>query len=146
MTIRVRDTINYLAGKPNILFLIDGLGAMLTAVCLMLVLRNFNEYFGMPKTILTWLSCIAACFCIYSIACYFFLTNYWTPFINGIMFANLLYCVVTTGLLIIYYPQLKIIGAAYFLLEIALIFGLVYLELNVAVAIKKKNSRQLLAN
>jgi len=133
----VTKIINYLTGKPKILFLIDSLGALLTAFFLFIVLRNFNEYFGMPKTILIYLSGIAACFCIYSTCCFFFLTKYWTPFINGISVANLLYCIVTMALLIFYYPQLTVIGTTYFLLEITIISGIVYLELNVARRIKK---------
>lgn len=138
MTNSVRNTINYLAGKPKTLFLIDSLGALLTAFFLFIVLRNFNEYFGMPKTILIYLAGIAACFCIYSTCCFFFLTKYWTPFINGISVANLLFCTATMALLIIYYAQLTIIGTTYFLLEIAIILGIVYLEFNVAKTIKKR--------
>ena len=129
--------INHLTGKPKRLFLIDSLGAMLTSFFLFVVLIDFDEYFGMPKTILTYLSAIAACFCIYSTACFFFLKEYWTPFIRGISIANLFYCILTMGLLIIYYPLLTIIGITYFLVEIAIICGLVYIELNVATAIKK---------
>jgi len=131
----VRKVVNYLAGNPKTLFLIDSLGAMLTTFFLFVVLRNFNEYFGMPKTILSYLSAIAACFCIYSTACFLFLKNCWTPYIKGISFANLFYCVLTIGLLLVYYPLLTIIGAIYFLLEIAIICGLVYVELKVATTV-----------
>jgi len=140
MIIRVKNNINFLAGNPKVLFLIDSLGAMLTAFFLLLILRNFNEYFGMPETILTYLAGIAACFCVYSICCFFFLTNYWSSFIYGIVVANLLYCVVTMALLIIYNAQLTIIGTIYFLLEIAIILGIVYVEFNVAKTIKKSRT------
>ena len=69
----VRKTISQLAHKPQKLFLIDSLGAMLTAFFLFVVLKNFNEYFGMPQKILTYLSVIAAFFCIYSATCFFLL-------------------------------------------------------------------------
>jgi len=140
MIIRVKNNINFLAGNPKVLFLIDSLGAMLTAFFLLLILRNFNEYFGMPETILTYLAGKTACFCVYSICCFFFLTNYWSSFIYGIVVANLLYCVVTMALLIIYNAQLTIIGTIYFLLEIAIILGIVYLEFNVAKTIKKSRT------
>ena len=136
----VTKIINYLTGKPKILFLIDSLGAMLTAFFLLLILRNFNEYFGMPETILTYLAGITLCLCVYSICCFFFLTNYWSSFIYGIVVANLLYCVVTMALLIIYNAQLTIIGTIYFLLEIAIILGIVYVEFNVAKTIKKSRT------
>jgi len=140
MIIRVKNNINFLAGNPKVLFLIDSLGAMLTAFFLLLILRNFNEYFGMPETILTYLAGITLCLCVYSICCFFFLTNYWSSFIYGIVVANLLYCVVTMALLIIYNAQLTIIGTIYFLLEIAIILGIVYVEFNVAKTIKKSRT------
>jgi hypothetical protein len=91
----------------------------------------------MPKTVLTYLSFIAICFCIYSAACFLFLKERWTPFIRLIGVANLLYCALTVGLLIKYYSLLTIIGAIYFLIEILIICGLSYVELNVAKEIKK---------
>jgi len=134
---KIKKVINYLSAKPKILFLIDGLGAMLTAFLLFVILRNFNEYFGMPKIRLTYLSAIAACFCIYSSACFIFLKDNWTLYLRGIGIANLLYCILTMGFLIIYYFQITMTGATYFLLEIAIICGLVYIELNVATIISK---------
>lgn len=134
----VRKTINQLARKPKKLFLIDSLGAMFTTFFLFVVLKNFNEYFGIPQTILTYLSIIAALFCIYSATCFFFLKEHWIPFIRTISVANLLYSILTTGLLIIYHPAFTIIGITYFLMEIAAICVLVYIELNVATVIKQK--------
>jgi len=133
----IRDTIHYLTGKPKILFLIDSLGALLTAFFLFVVLRNFNEYFGIPITMLTYLSVIAVCFSIYSIACYFFLKENWASFIRAIGISNLLYCVLTMGLLLVYLPILSIGGIIYFSAETTAICGLVYIELKVASEINK---------
>jgi ABC-type long-subunit fatty acid transport system fused permease/ATPase subunit len=133
----VRNIIDRLTGKPKTLFLIDSLGAMLTALFLFVVLRNLNEYFGMPITILAYLSTIAACFCIYSTACFIFLKENWTPFIRAIGISNLLYCVLTMGLILVYYPILTSIGIAYFLVEIIIICGLIYIEFKVATEISK---------
>lgn len=133
----INKLINQLAGKPNMLFLIDSIGAIFTAFFLFVVMRQFNGYFGMPKTVLTYLAVIAICFCIYSTACFIFLKAIWVPFIWLIGIANLLYCVLTTGLLIKYYPLLTIMGTIYFLIEILIICGLSYVELNVAKKIEK---------
>ena len=137
MIITVKQLINQLARKPNRLFLIDSLGAMLTAIFLFMASRYFNECFGMPQTILNYLTVIAVFFCIYSIACFFFLKKNWVPFIRLIGIANLLYAILTIGILIVHYPRLTYIGISYFLAEIAIIFGLVYIEFNVAKAIRK---------
>jgi hypothetical protein len=65
---------NQLVRKPKMLFLIDSLGALLTAL-LLGVLRNLEDYFVMPKTTLSFLSAIAACFCFYSAACFLLLNR-----------------------------------------------------------------------
>jgi hypothetical protein len=133
----VNKIIKQLSSDPKKLFLIDCLGALTTAFLLFVVLRSFNEYIGMPVSILNYLAVIAVCFCVYSTICFFVIKAKWTPFIKGISIANLLYCILTISLVIFYHPQLTIFGIAYFLGEIAIIFGLVYIELNVANEIKK---------
>ena len=135
----INKLINHLIEKPKTLFLIDSLGAIVTGFILFVIMRQLNEYIGLPKMVLTYLSFIAICFCIYSTACFLFLKERWTPFIRLIGIANLLYCALTIGLLIKYYSLLRIIGTIYFLIEIVIICGLSYIELNVATEIKKCN-------
>ena len=116
------------------------LSAFITAFFLFVILINFNEYFGMPPTILTCLSIIVAFFCIYSMSCFFFLKENWTRFIRTISIANLLYCILTMGLVIVNYSILTTLGIAYFLVEIIIIFGLVYIELIVTNTIKQNRN------
>lgn len=130
--------INHFTERQKTLFLVDSIGAVMTAFFLFVVMRQFNEYFGMPETVLSYLSVIAVCFCVYSTACFLFLKTGWAPFIRLIGIANLLYCALTIGLLIKYNPLLTIIGTTYFLIEIAIICGLSYIELNVATRNKGK--------
>ncbi|MBK7678062.1 MAG: hypothetical protein WBA96_05490 [Chitinophagaceae bacterium] len=125
------EIINRLAQKPRTLFLVDGIGAFITAFLLLAILRTFNEYVGMPRMALTSLSIIAAVFCLYSISCYFLLNDNWQPFLKAISVANLLYCCLTSGLVIYYYNSLTILGVIYFLAEIIIIVVLVYVELKV---------------
>jgi len=139
MNIVVRNIINQLKEKPKTLFLIDGIGALLTAFLLFVVLSRFEVYVGMSKTILTYLSLIALFFSIYSTGCFLFLKQYWTPFIRGIAIANLLYCLLTIGLLIGNRPFITRIGVSYFLVEVAIILILIYIELKVATAINQQS-------
>ena len=125
------EIINRLAQKPRALFLVDGIGAFITAFLLLAILRTFNDYVGMPRMALTSLSIIAAVFCLYSISCYFLLNDNWQPFLKAISVANLLYCCLTSGLVIYYYNSLTILGVIYFLAEIIIIVVLVYVELKV---------------
>ena len=114
--------------KPKTIFLVDGLGAFATASILFLVQWRFQEYFGMPREVLSLLSMIAFIFAVYSISCFLFLNKNWRIFLKAIVTANLLYCCLTTGLGIYYYSKLAILGLTYFLAEIAVIVGLVYIE------------------
>jgi len=117
---------------PKKLFLIDSLGALLTAFLLFVVVRNFNEYFGLPKIILTYLSAIALLLSIYSISCFCFIKSNWKDNIRIIAYANILYCVLISILLLRYHSTLTVFGLTYFLIEIAIICGLAYMELKAA--------------
>ena len=141
---KVENSIYYLAEKPKTLFLLDGFGAFLTAILLFAVLRNLNEYFGMPIHILTYLSVTAACLGIYSIACFLFLKENWMPFIKAISIFNLFYCILTSILVVVYFPMLTRICIMYFVGEIILVLVLAYIELNVATQINKKQIEQKL--
>ncbi|WP_017257879.1 hypothetical protein [Pedobacter arcticus] len=124
--------IKHFTKKQRTLLLIDSIGSFITASLLFVIMQKYSAYFGMPKTELTYLCIVAVCFCIYS-ACYFlFLKGSLIVFIRLIAFANLVYCVSIIGLLIKHASLLTIIGTAYFLIEIAIICTLSYVELNVA--------------
>lgn len=128
----IKKLIDQLSKKPKTLFLSDSLGAFFTAFFLFVVMRNLNQYFGMPTTIITYLAITASLFCIYSATCFLFLKECWALCIKSIGIANLLYCGLTIGLLIKYYSSLTVLGTTYFLLELLIIYGLSYIELKVA--------------
>ena len=138
----INNLINHLSEKPRTLFLIDGLGAFLTAFFLFVIIRQLNQHFGMPITILTYLSVTASFFGIYSITCFLFLKARWVLFIRIIGIANLLYCFITIGMLIKYDHLLTTIGTTYFLMEAVIIAGLSYVELKVATDIKMRLSSE----
>lgn len=53
------------------LFLMDALGAFLSALFLIAMLTWFNAYVGMPPGALFVLSAVAVVFCVYSTLCFF---------------------------------------------------------------------------
>ncbi len=91
----------------------------------------------MPPAVLKKLALGALLLWGYSGICAFFLKNSSASFIKGIAVANLLYCILSLSLLVIYYAELTILGIIYFVAELLVIFGLVWLEYKVAVAIDK---------
>jgi hypothetical protein len=129
------EIIKYLVEKPKMLFLTDSIGAFVTSFLLFVILRTFNDFFGVSKSTLTYLAIIAACFCVYSTTCFFIVKRNWAFFIRVISVANLLYCMLSVALIAFNYHLLTIFGIIYFSGEIAIIFGLVYIELHVAAAI-----------
>jgi len=137
MNIAMKNLTSHFTKKPSMLFLVDSLGAAATTFFLFVVLRNYQDYFGMPKYILTNLSIVVLIFCVYSAPCYFLLKGNWTPYIRAISIANLIYCAFTLMLLYFHFSELTNLGVAYFFIEIGIIITLVYVELSVANAVKK---------
>lgn len=112
------------------LFLIDGLGALLTALMLGLVLPRFEVFFGVPPALLYPLAGVGAAFAVYSLSC-----HRWAPrprLLLGIATANTLYCLVTLLLLGFLHQAITGWGVAYFVGEILLVLGLVWVEVTVA--------------
>ena len=97
------------------LFLIDGLGALLSAFLLGVILVRWEPVFGMPAKVLYPLAAIAGVFAIYSLSCHFFLTQNRGRFLKGIAVANLLYCCLTLTLVVYFYSQLTVLGGRIFL-------------------------------
>ncbi|SHG25461.1 hypothetical protein SAMN05444388_10218 [Flavobacterium johnsoniae] len=117
--------------KPKNIFLLDSFGALLTTILLYFILRNFNDFFGLSKDIFERLSIIAFIFFTYSISCYFLVKQNWKSFLKIICGANILYCLLTFGVILYNYETISIYGTIYFLAEIAVIIGLVILEMKI---------------
>jgi predicted membrane-bound spermidine synthase len=117
-----------LSQQPRKIFLIDALGAMLTATLLAFLLAPFEHFFGMPSHILYFLAMIAMIFACYSLACFFIVKHNWQLFLKIIAIANLMYCVLSVGLVVQYYQVITLWGIVYFSLEVILVVALVILE------------------
>ena len=118
--------------EPRRLFLIDGLGALLSAFLLGIVLVQFESAFGMPRKTLYFLAFLPCLFAIYDFICYFRFTDDWKPFLKGIAFANLGYCGISIVMLGFHFSELTILGLVYFLVEIFVVAVLAMVELRVA--------------
>jgi hypothetical protein len=127
----MKESILKLIKKPKNIFLLDGFGALLTTLLIFFVLRTFNGYLGLSKNNLEFLSIIALIFSIYSVSCYFLVSNNWKLFLKIICTANILYCVLTFGIVLYYYQSISVLGIAYFLSEIMVICGIAFLEIRI---------------
>ncbi len=114
--------------QPKPLFLLDGLGALLSTLCLGLILPAWQPLFGMPREILWILAAIAAVFASYSLLCYWLLKRNHQAFLRLITLANALYACLSLALVIVHFPQLTPLGIAYFSLELFILAILITIE------------------
>ncbi|MGB1207078.1 MAG: hypothetical protein ACPG5B_15640 [Chitinophagales bacterium] len=129
---KFQQLLKKLHSNPKHIFLIDGLGALISAFSLGIVLVIFKNYFGMPQNVLHVLAAIACIFAIYSFSCALRMPKIWQLFLKLIAMANFIYCCVTIALLYYFYQKLTILGLIYFVLEIIVIFVLVKIEFAIA--------------
>lgn len=129
--------------SPRLLFLIDGLGAVLSAALLGLVLARLEGIFGMPPPVLHGLALLAVVFAVYSFFCFGWLSRQVPPAHDApprdgrpqlkiIALANLTYAALTLGLVLYLYPQISLWGLVYFALELVVVVGLALVELAVS--------------
>lgn len=121
-----------ITSNPKRLFLLDSLGALLSAFLLGVVLPSFQPTFGMPHNVLYGLAALACLFAIYSFWNYRWFKENWRPYLRGIAIVNLLYCGLTAALVIFFRQELTRWGLLYFLLEMVVIIALVVLEFRTA--------------
>jgi hypothetical protein len=131
MKSNIQSMLKALAVDVKRIFLIDCLGALLTAFMLGVILPAFEDYFGMPRTILYGLSAVAFIFAIYSGCCYYF-SQYNKALLRIIAFANLFYSCVSLALVIFMRERLTTLGLLYFSLELIIVGILITIELQVA--------------
>lgn len=118
-----------LTSQPRYVFLLDGLGALFSALLLVILIAPLENIFGMPPSIAYNLSYPAFGFMVYSLGCFFLNPKSWKPFMRLIALANLLYCCLTFTLVVIDFSLLTKLGVAYFLGEIGIVFAVIGIEL-----------------
>ncbi|EOQ94841.1 hypothetical protein LEP1GSC195_0801 [Leptospira wolbachii serovar Codice str. CDC] len=122
----------FFKNNPRYIFLLDGLGAILSAVLLAFVLPLFIDFLGMPLETLYTLSILPIVYAIYSLLCYFLNPFQWKFYLRVIASANFLYCLVTMVYLILNLDQTTIFGELYFVLEMLVIVSLATFEMKVS--------------
>lgn len=120
----------YFTKRPRLLLLIDGAGALVTALLLWLIPLALD--FGLPEKVTSVLSFTAIGLAVYSFSCAGLVKTNYRPFLAGIALANLLYCVAIAILMALHYSQISVFGILYFSIEIVVISILVVTEVRVA--------------
>lgn len=118
-----------LLSNPKQLFLIDGIGAVLTVSALTCSALFFSPYFGLSSSLLFLLATIALPFMIYSLFCHFLIKENHRKLLLPIIIANIFYCLLTLSLMFLHRADLTVFGFTYFFLEIVIIITLVGFEI-----------------
>ena len=114
--------------QPRQVFLIDGVGALVSAMLLVGLISNFENLFGLPKSTVYSLSIPAFALMVYSLGCYFLNTKSWRPLLTAVAVANILYCILTISVIFSYFKSVTVLGLMYFIGEIGIILFIVGLE------------------
>jgi hypothetical protein len=115
--------------NPKLVFLLDALGALLTSTLIGGLLVAYQSYIGLSFTWLYILASIAALLTIYSSACAALIKRKWKPFLLIIISANSLYTCLTATLIIVNYKEFTALGLTYFIGEIFVLLGVIWIEI-----------------
>ncbi|KAB2918285.1 MAG: hypothetical protein F9K23_03835 [Bacteroidetes bacterium] len=136
----LKELIGQFSAKPQRLLLIDSIGAAVTVALLLGVVKTNPLLFGVPPTIINYLSAIAVVFCLYSLTSYFAPNNKHKLLLKIISVANATYAIITWVTLGYNLAGITTLGVIYFLSESAIILTLVYIEFNVAKSISRADA------
>ena len=112
------------------IFLMDGLGALLSASCTGLLLPFYSEWIGLPNRVLFGLAALALAYSIYSLSCFFFIKRIRPAMLLAIIAANLIYCLIAAAVLVSALEITKV-GEWYLIGESAIILGIILVEAKV---------------
>ena len=135
----LRQTIESLKSNPQKLFLVDGLGALLSAFLLGVVLVRLENIFGIPPLALYILAIPPIIFAIYDFYYYRKPKHQLGRFLKGIAIMNILYCFLSISLAFYHHSLITGLGWGYIIVEVVIVCLLVLLELKVSWSLSVDN-------
>jgi len=111
------------------LFIVDGVGALLSAFFLGVVLVKLQALIGMPKNTLYVLAVFPVFFALYDFISYFQKPITQVFLLKLIAYFNSIYCIVSMYLLFQHAESLLPLGWLYFIGEIIILGILIFIEL-----------------
>jgi hypothetical protein len=118
--------------NPKQLFMIDGIGALVSATLLGIFLPQFESIFGIPISALYWLAIFPCLFAFYDFYCYFWIKTKVTKYLTGLAAINVMYCVLSIIVAYYHHNSITTFGWLYILMEITVVLLLANLEYSTA--------------
>ena len=124
--------IGWASTKAAKLFLVDGIGALISAFFLGVVLVRFQEIVGIPTSTLYFLAIFPCIFFLYDLFSFLFVNKKIPEFLHGIAEANLMYCGLSLAIGIYHRATITAWGWSYLLVEVGIIVLLASLQIHIA--------------
>lgn len=121
-----------LTSNPRKLFLIDGIGAIISSIMLGIVLVKLKGVVGIPASTLYILALFPVLFALYDFYCYRFERKSLGTLLYVIGGINLLYCYLSAGFGFYHIETITWLGSSYLILEILIVSLLAFIEIDVA--------------
>ncbi len=118
--------------NPKKLFLMDALGAAISAILLGVVLVKQESVFGIPVNTLYFLAALPVLFMLYDLLCLTQSKNNLSLFLKVIAAVNIMYCCLSIGMAVYHLKTITIFGYLYILIEFIITFTLAVFEYKVA--------------
>ena len=118
--------------NPKKIFLMDALGAAVSAILLGVVLVKLERVFGIPESTLYFLAAFPILFILYDLFCLTKNKNDLGPFLKLIAVVNITYCCLSIGMTIYHLNTITIFGYLYILIEVIITFTLAIFEYKIA--------------
>lgn len=129
--------IHRLVENPKSLFIIDGLGALLSSFLLGVLLVHWQPIFGIPTATLYFLAAIPVGFAVFDAFAFCMAQENTTRLLRIIASLNLTYCLLSLALATQHATSITLWGWAYLGGEIMVVLVLAFLELRVAKSLQK---------
>ena len=110
------------------MFVVDALGALISAMLLGFVLPVYKDVFGIPLSTLNVLAIIPMGFVFYDLSVYFFTRSIKRLHLRMIAVLNILYCVVSLAYVINDMDEVTLLGWTYIIGEVLIVLGIAVYE------------------
>jgi hypothetical protein len=135
----IQKAVHFFTDHPSRLFLLDGIGATLSAALLLLLHFVFQVTNGLPPLIVYALVAAALFLSAYSLTCSWLLRRCHARYLRVIALLNGTYLLTVCILLVLYCSRLHPILIICFILESVVLGFLIYLELKVTNQLIRNN-------
>ncbi len=133
---KAKHIIDQLTQNPRQVFVLDFIGACVTAFITGYVLVKFEFEFGMPRLLVIPMALMASLMAVYSLLCSLFIKKRFGPFLLIIAFFNFLFCAISWWLVYSFSYLITPLGYAHYVLESAVVFLVIYIEIKTYLRLK----------